>query len=67
MESTRLVVNDTYSIRQAATVVGAGHSTIGKWVRQLPQEHEAITPKQSAMAPEDQRINDAREMATARR
>jgi transposase-like protein len=43
LESAQLVVDQNYSIREAATAVGVGHSTIDKWVRQLRQE---LTPDQ---------------------
>ena len=34
-ESATLVVEQHYSVREAATAVGGGHSTMDKWVRQL--------------------------------
>ncbi len=33
LESAQLVVDQQYSIREAATAVGIGHSTMDKWVR----------------------------------
>jgi len=58
MESAQLVVDQNYSIREAATAVGVGHSTMDKWVRQLRQERNGVTPKQSAMTPEHKRIKE---------
>ena len=58
LESAKLVVDDNYSIREAATAVGVGHSTIDKWVRQLRNERNGISPKASPMTPEQQRIKE---------
>ena len=58
LESAQLVVDQNYSIREAATAVGVGHSTIDRWVRQLRQERTGQTPKASAMTPEHQRIKE---------
>ncbi len=33
LESAQLVVDQQYGIREAATAVGIGHSTMDKWVR----------------------------------
>ena len=38
LESAQLVLDQNYSIREAATAVGVGHSTMDRWVRQLRQE-----------------------------
>lgn len=58
LESAQLVVEQNYSIREAATAVGVGHSTMDKWVRQLRKEREGITPSQTALTPEHQRIKE---------
>ncbi|MFT5450388.1 MAG: transposase [Gammaproteobacteria bacterium] len=58
LESAKLVVEQQYSVREAATAVGVGHSTMDKWVRQLREEHKGVTPKQSAMTLEHQRIKE---------
>ena len=52
LESAQLVVDEKYSIREAATAVGVGHSTMDKWVRQLRDERQGVTPTQTAMTPE---------------
>jgi transposase-like protein len=57
-ESAQLVVDQNYSIREAATAVGVGHSTMDKWVKQLRGERNGITPKASAMTPDQQRIKE---------
>jgi transposase len=58
LESAQLVIDQQYSIREAATAVGVGHSTMDKWVRRLRKEREGISPSQSAMTPEHQRIKE---------
>lgn len=58
LESAELVLDQNYSIREAATAVGVGHSTMDKWVRQLRKERAGVTPAQSALTPEHQRIKE---------
>ena len=58
LESAQLVVDQHYSIREAAQAVGVGHSTMDKWARQLRNERKGVTPAQSAMTPEQQRIKE---------
>lgn len=58
LESALLVVDQQYSVQEAATAVGVGHSTMDKWVRQLRKERQGITPTQSAMTPDQQRIKE---------
>ncbi len=58
LESAQLVLDQQYSIREAAQAVGVGHSTMDKWVRQLRDERQGITPKQAAMTPDQQRIKE---------
>ena len=35
LEAAQLVVDQNYSVRQAAEAMNVGHSTMDKWVRQL--------------------------------
>jgi len=58
LESAQLVVDQNYSIREAALAVGVGHSTMDKWARQLRQERNGQTPKASAMTAEHKRIKE---------
>ena len=58
LESAQLVVDQNYSMREAALAVGVGHPTMDKWVRQLRQERNGQTPKASAMTPEHKRIKE---------
>lgn len=58
LESAQLVVDQNYSVREAANAVGVGHSTMGKWVSQLRQERQGIRPKQSPMTADQRRIKE---------
>lgn len=58
LESAQLVVDQHYSIREAALAVGVGYSTMDNWARQLRKERNGGTPKASAMTPEHQRIKE---------
>ena len=58
LESAQLVVDQNYSIKEAALAVGVGLSTMDKWSRQLRKERNGETPKASAMSPEHRRIKE---------
>lgn len=58
LEAAKLVVDNNHSMREAATAVGVGHSTIDKWVRQLRRERDGVAPKATAMTPEHRRIKE---------
>ena len=58
LESAQLVVDQNYSIKEAAQAVGVGHSTMDRWVRQLRKERDGVTPLATAMTPEHQRIKE---------
>jgi len=58
LESAQLVMDQNYSIREAANAVGVGHSTLDRWVWQLRQERNGATPSASALTPEHKRIKE---------
>ena len=58
LESAQLVVDQHYSIREAALAVGVGHSTMDKWVRQLRKERLGHSPKATPLTPEQRRIRE---------
>ena len=58
LESAKVVVDQQCSIREAALAVGVGHSTMDKWVRQLRNERQGVTPTHSAMTPRHRRIKE---------
>lgn len=52
LETAQLVVDQGYSHNEAATAMGVGFSTIGKWVKQLQQERQGVNINQTPMTPE---------------
>jgi transposase len=58
LEAAELVVDKHYSIREAASAMNVGHSTMERWANQLRNERNGVTPKASALTPEHQRIKE---------
>ena len=58
LEAAQLVVDKGYTIREAASAMNIGHSSMDRWVSQLRKERNGETPKASAMTPEQQRIKE---------
>ena len=52
LESAQLVVDQNYSVREAAEAMNIGHSTMDKWVRQLRKERSGESPKATPMTPD---------------
>ena len=52
LEAAKLVLDDQYSIQEAATAMNVGLSTMNRWVKQLKKERQGISPKASPMTPE---------------
>ena len=44
LESSLLVVDQGYSLKEAANAMGIGLSTMSKWVAQLHKERQGIKP-----------------------
>ena len=44
-EAASLVLDQGYTIAQACTSLGVGESALRRWVQQLTDEREGITPK----------------------
>ncbi len=57
-ESANLVIRQGYSIREASEAVGVSQSAIRKWAKQLSGELRGITPKGSAISPDQQKIQE---------
>lgn len=51
LEAARLVVDEKYSVQEAAKAMNVGLSTMDRWVRQLKNEREGIAPKASPVIP----------------
>ena len=56
LEAAQLVLEQHYSVTEAAQAMGVGISTMDKWVRQLRQEKQGITPTASPITPEQAEI-----------
>jgi len=51
LEAAQLVLDQNYSVTEAAQAMNVGKSTMDKWVRQLREERQGKTPKASPMRP----------------
>lgn len=59
LESAQLVVDQNYSIREAAEAMSVGKSTMDKWVRQLRKERAGgQTVSGTPMTPEQRKIRE---------
>lgn len=57
-EAASLVVDQGYTIAQASMSLGVGESALRRWVQQLTDEREGVTPKGNALTPEQRRIQE---------
>ncbi len=53
-----LVLDKTYSHIEASRSVGVAESVLRRWMNQLQQERQGITPQSKAMMPDQQRIQE---------
>ena len=58
LESAQLVVDQGYSVKDAAEAMNVGKSTMDKWVRQLKQERSGGSYDASPMTLEQRRIRE---------
>ena len=58
LEVAQLVLDQGYSIREAANAMNVGKSTVDKWVRQLREERGGITNYPTAITPEQRKIQE---------
>lgn len=56
IDAANLVIQQGYSIKEACAATGVGETTIRRWVKQLRQESEGVTPNGQAMTPEQRKI-----------
>ncbi len=59
-ESAQLVVDQTYTVADAAKAMDVGLSTMARWVKLLRDELRDKTPKASPMTPEQIEIRELR-------
>lgn len=58
LEAAQLVVDQNYSIREAATAMNVGKSTMDKWVRQLRSERSGTDSHPNAISQEQRKIQE---------
>ncbi|MCQ6892652.1 transposase, partial [Escherichia coli] len=59
-ESAQLVVDQNYTVADAAKAMDVGLSTMTRWVKQLCDERQGKTPKASPITPEQIEIRELR-------
>jgi transposase len=57
-EAASLVLNQGYSISEASKSLGVGTNDVRRWVTQLGQERQGVTPKSKALTPEQRKIQE---------
>nr|CDS56012.1 transposase ORF A, IS911, IS3 family [Serratia symbiotica] len=57
-ETAQLVVDQSYTVAEAAKAMDIGLSTMTRWVRQLRDERQGKTPKASPITPEQIEIRE---------
>jgi len=58
LEAAQLVLDQHYSVVDAAKAMNVGISTMGKWVRQLNAERKGLSPNASPITPEQIEIRE---------
>jgi len=58
LEAAQLVLDQNYSVSEAAAAMNVGKSTMENWVRQLKQERAGISPSASPMTPDQIKIRE---------
>lgn len=57
-EAAELVLKQDYSCIEASRSLGVGESLLRRWVSQVQQERQGITPQSKALTPEQQKIQE---------
>ena len=58
LEAANLVIEQNYSILEAARALDVGETALRRWVMQLQGERSGNTPKSKALTPEQKRIQE---------
>ncbi len=58
LEAAQLVTDQGYTVVEAAKAMNVSKSAMDKWVRQLKQERQGVTPKASPLTPEQVEIRE---------
>mgnify|MGYP001157820564 CR=1 FL=1 len=57
-EAAGLVLDQGYTLVAACSALDVGPTALQRWVRQLREEREGVTPAARAMSPEQQQIQE---------
>lgn len=57
-EAASLVVDQGYGLLEAARSLGLAESALRRWVSQLQEERNGVTPTSKALTPEQQKIQE---------
>ncbi|MCD5997572.1 IS3 family transposase [Pseudomonas sp. CDFA 602] len=57
-EAADLVLKQNYSYIEASRSLGIGESALRRWVDQVQQERQGVTPQSKALTPEQQKIQE---------
>jgi transposase len=58
LESAQLVVDQNYSVRQAAEAVNVSSTSMDKWARQLREERNGTSSMPNALTPDQRKIQE---------
>ena len=58
LEAASLVLDQNYSVPEAARSLGLNENVLRRWVKQLRDERQRSTPTGKALTPEQQRIKE---------
>jgi len=58
LEAAQLVVEQNYSVREAANAMNVGKSSMDKWVRQLRTELNGTATHPTALTPDQRKIKE---------
>lgn len=56
LEAAQLVVDNGYTIKEACDAMNIGSSSLERWVSQLRQERQGITPQGKALTEDQKKI-----------
>lgn len=57
-EAASLILDQGYTVSEAVKSLGVGENVLRRWVRQLSEEREGVTPRGKALTPEQRRIQE---------
>ena len=58
LEAASLVLDQNYTVPEAARSLGLNENMLRRWVKQLRDERQGTTPTGKALTPEQQRIKE---------